>query len=310
MKIDFFTHILTKKYVEGLKGKSRYDIDITKSSGGGVVRTEPLIQVDLRLRFLDRHPDVLQVLTMAAPPLERLAAPKDAIGLAQIANDEMAELVTKYPDKFVAAVACLPLNDIDASLKEADRAIKELNLRGVQIFSNIDGEPLDAPKFRPLYELMANYDLPIWIHPWNPPSWDVSMPFYDRGTLSWPYNSSQAMVHLAQSGVFEDYPNIKFIIHHCGAMAPFFGGRLGRLADKLRKFYADTAQGSTAALMCEYAFFGAEHMLFGTDAGISYRAHNDATLDAIRAIERMDVPAIDKDKIFYDNASKLLGESH
>ena len=116
---------------------------------------------------MDRLPDVLDVLTVALPPLETvLVTPKDAVELAKIANDEMAELVAKYPDKFLTAVACLPMNDIDAAIKEADRAITHLEFRGVQIFSNIDGEPLDEPKFKPLYERMAQYDLPIWIHPW------------------------------------------------------------------------------------------------------------------------------------------------
>lgn len=306
MKIDLYTHILPKKFMEGLKGKLKYDVDISKSSGGPAKRGAILTEIDVRLRYLDRHPDVLQVLTMAVPPLERMVSPKDAVGLARIANDEMAELVTKYPDKFIAAVACLPLNDIDAALKEATRAIEELGLKGVQIFSNIDGESLDAPKFRPLYELMANYDLPIWIHPWVPPSWDTSMPFYDNGTYAWPYQTAQAMTHLVKSGVFEDYPDIKFVTHHCGGMVPFFEGRAIKWVDKLRKFYADTAVGgSTAALMCGYAFFGVDHILFGTDNGISLTVA-DSTLQGIRAVEGMDVSAIDKDKIFCDNARKLL----
>ena len=81
----------------------------------------------------------------------------------------MAELVGKYPDKFVTAIACLPMNDIDAAMKETDRAIKDLGFRGIQIFSTINGESLDTPKFRPLFEKMAEYDLPIWIHPCDPP---------------------------------------------------------------------------------------------------------------------------------------------
>ncbi len=306
MKIDLYTHILPEKFVKGLEGKLKYDVDITKSSGGPAARGAILSQIDVRLRYLDRHPDVVQVLTMAVPPLERLVSPKDAIGLAKIANDEMAELVTKYPDKFIAAVACLPLNDIDASLKEAERAIKELGLRGVQIFSNIDGEPLDTPKFRPLYELMAKYDLPLWIHPWVPPSWDTSKPCYDSGTYAWPYHTAQAMVHLVQGGVFEDYPNIKFVTHHCGGIVPYFEGRGTRWLNGFRKFYADTAVGgSTAALMCGYAFFGVDHVLFGTDNGISLTIA-DSTLQGIRAVERMDISDIDKDKIFWDNARKLL----
>jgi predicted TIM-barrel fold metal-dependent hydrolase len=85
--------------------------------------------------------------------------------MARMANDELAELVIKYPDRFAAGVATLPMNDMDAALREADRAIRGLQLKGVQIFSSINGKPLDLPMFFPLYEKMVGYDLPIWLHP-------------------------------------------------------------------------------------------------------------------------------------------------
>ncbi|MFC1933007.1 amidohydrolase family protein [Chloroflexota bacterium] len=323
MKIDVFPHCLPKKYIEAFHKKVRPGADSYDLS-----HNLPLSEIDIRLRLMDRYPDVVQVLTVALPPLEtRFVTPSDAVELAKIANDEMADLVAKYPDRFIAAVACLPMNDIDAAIKEADRAITELRFRGVQIFSTIDGEPLDTPKFRPLYARMAQHDLPIWIHPWDPPltgpsTKDLPKPLQERlsertndrpmGGLVWPFETSLAMMRLRFSGVFDDYPDIKFITHHCGGMVPFFAGRPESLqpgsGKYLRKFYNDTAvYGNTSALMCGYDFFGADHLLFGTDMPLGGGGWGfGRTLETIRSIERMDIPAIDKDKIFFDNARQLL----
>ncbi len=320
MKIDIYSHFLPKKYFEALRKKAE-----------GVLHwftTNPVLsQIEVRLRVLDIYPDVMQVLTVATPPLDTLVAPREAIELARIANDEMAEVVTKYPNKFLSAVACLPLNDIDAAVKEADRAITQLHFRGVQIFTNINGEPLDAPKFRPLYERMVQHDLPIWIHPGldpKPAAGDLRT--NPVKALGWPFETTVAMGCLAQSGIFEDYPNIKFITHHCGGMVPFFARRIAmpswvmavtamgerrtRVVANFRKFYGDTAvYGNSAALMCGHAYFGADHLLFGTDMPLGEgesRAGFRCTLETIRSIEQMDVPATDKDKIFEDNAKRLL----
>lgn len=307
MKIDIFAHILPEKYLAALLEKVKPGLEFREKGN------RANCEIDVRLRLMDRYPDVLQVLTVSLPPVETLVPPGDAVELAKIANDELAELVGRYPDKFYTAVACLPLNDMDAALEETDRAINELGLRGVQIFTNINGEPLDLPKFRPLYEKMASYDLPIWIHPWI----DRSQP--RRETLvDLDYETAVAMLTLVSAGVFQDYPNIKFITHHCGGIIPILEGRLRwiepvipgegsviNLVDHLRKFYGDTAvSGSTAALMCGYAFFGADQILFGTDAPLG--PPGGLTLETIRSVERMDIPDTDKDKIFERNAVKLL----
>ncbi|MCL5961398.1 MAG: amidohydrolase family protein [Chloroflexi bacterium] len=320
MKIDVFSHILPEAYFKALEKKAKVGANFSELSPW--VRANPaLSQIDIRMRVMARHPDVLQVLTVAAPPLEEVVAPSDAVELAAMANDEMAELVAKYPDKFVAAVACLPLGDIDAAIKEADRAITQLNFRGVQVYTNNGGEPLDSPKFRPLYERMAKLGLPIWIHPWDSPIMGTPTRDYPdavrnwvprpcRAAFGWEFEMSVAMMRLVLAGVFEDYPNIKFITHHCGGMVPFFERRIhvGYEVEQFHKFYNDTAvYGNTAALMCGYAFFGADHLLFGTDAPLgTVRQGYGNTLGTIRSIERMDVPEVDKDKIFEGNAMRLL----
>jgi len=310
MKIDIFTHILPPRYFEALLGRVRGGTDPARVAQW-LRSNAALSNIDLRLRLLDGYSDVAQVLTLATPPPETLVSPDDAVELARIANDEMAELVARFPDKFVAAVACLPLSDVDAAVEEADRAIIELKLRGVQVFTNVNGELLDAPRFRPLFARMAQYDLPMWIHPWDQPtrireSEGIDDPVIVHG-LRWPYDTSVTMVHLVLAGLFEDYPNIKIITHHCGGMAPFYDKRLR--VDKLRNFYGDTALfGGTASLMCGYAFFGADHLLFGSDMplGASRQGKYGFTEDTIRAIEAMEIAAADKQKIFESNARRLL----
>ena len=325
-KIDIFCHILPQKYKEALYKKAKHCYYLEADS----IRPA-LFDLEIRFRVMDKFEGLQQVLTIGAPPIEYVVNPDDTVELAKMANDELAELVIKYPDRFVAAAACLPMNDIDAALIEADRAIKDLNLKGVQIYSSINGKPLDRPEFMGLYEKMEEYDLPIWIHPAK----DKSIPDYPGEKesmynlfviLGWPYETSLAMARLVFSGVLERYPNIKFIAHHCGAMIPFFeqrilAGQSGNANAKhrqklskspleyFRKFYADTVlSGSTPALMCGYAFFGPDNMLFGSDYPYPGGAERgDLALGgAIKSVELMDVPQMEKVNIFEKNAERIL----
>jgi aminocarboxymuconate-semialdehyde decarboxylase len=173
---------------------------------------------------------------------------------------------------------------------------------------------------------MAQHDLPIWIHPWGQPK-PAGGDLLDNPVmgLGWPFETTFAMGRLAQSGVFEAYPNIKFITHHCGGMIPFFSRRIAmagwgrdvlgerrtRIISNFRKFYADTAvYGNTSALMCGYSYFGADHIVFGTDTPLGGGADSSGgyrcTQDTIRSVEQMSVSDTDKEKIFESNAKRLL----
>ena len=324
-KIDVFSHILPPRTKEVLFRKARscnyIDTDNTRPA---------LFDLDRRFRAMDRFEGLRQVLTLGLPPLEYVLSPVDAADLARMGNDEMAELVDKYPDRFVAAVAGLPLNDIDASLREAERAVVGLKFKGIQIFSSINGKPLDRDEFTGLYEMMNGFDLPIWIHPAR----DKSVPDYPDETYSkftlftafgWPYETSLAMARLVFSGVLEKFPALKFITHHCGAMLPFFSKRVLLVREGpepgkgtpltrppleyFKKFYADTVLGgSTAALMCGYAFFGADHLLFGSDYPYpGGPEHGDVALEeVIRSVEMMDITREEKTGIFSKNARRVL----
>ena len=306
MKIDIFTHLTPEKYMEAVCRKYP---SLAEAGFRG-------LSIETKLRTLDRTPDVCEVITSPPiPPIEALLTPEDQVELARIANDEMAELVFKYPNKFLGAVAALPLLDMDAALEEADRAITKLGFKGVLVTATLFGDYLDDPKYRPLYERMVKYDLPIWIHPCHSPGpGDEPNPLEKPpyGLYGWPMATSINMLHLVTAGIFDDFPDIKFITHHCGGVVPLLEGRtkwlfsttfeVGHPYHKrrhhLRNFYCDTAtMGTTSALMCGYDFFGADHMLFGTDG---------MTLETVKSVERMAIPDEEKDKIFFQNAIDLL----
>jgi len=328
MKIDIFPHILPARYKEAL-----YKVAPPGFHLQNVIDSIPtLFDLEYRFRIMDKYEGLVQVLTLSSPPVEQVADPKKAVDLAKLANDEMAELVQKHPDRFVAAVACLPMNNVDAALKEVDRAINDLHFRGVQIFTPINDKPLDSPEFTPLYEKMSRYELPIWIHPHRIADYpDYRTENRSRymifSNFGWPYETTVAMTRLVFSGILEKYPNLKIITHHCGGMVPYFEQRIIGAYDHaeilrgarykqgltkppieyFRMFYHDTAiYGSTPGLMCAYAFCGADHMLFGTDMPYDSEFGDRYTRQTIESVQRMDISDLDKKKIFEDNARKLL----
>ena len=224
MKIDVFPHFLPARYKDALSKKANQ-----KFYAAGwdklLPKTPGLYDLDMRLRLIEQHEGLREVLTMSAPPLEMIADPQAAAELAQIGNDGLAELVAKYPDHFIAGVAGLPMNNMEAALKETDRAIKDLKLKGVQIYTPIDGKPLDAPEFLPLYEKMAEYNLPIYIHPWRSNDFadydtESESKYATTSIFGWPYETTIAMTRLIFSGILEKYPNLKVVTHHGGGMVP------------------------------------------------------------------------------------------
>ena len=323
MKIDVFTHIMPPAYVKRvLPGTSKATQAFAKT-------TPTLSDLAVRFELMDRFPDVAQVLTLAGPvePAGKLTS----ADVARITNDGLAELVALYPERFAGAVASLPLDDIDAALAEAERALGGLGLQGVEVFTPCHGKPLDDRGLFSLYKMMVEADLPIWIHPRRElkPDYDTEERSRYRvfGMWGWPYETTVAMTRLVFGGVLERFPGLKFITHHCGGMVPYFEqrivtwyeymeGRLGAryteslsrpLLDYFRMFYNDTAvNGSTPALQCGVSFFGADRVLFGTDMPFDNELGAASIRETTRSVEELDVSAVDREKIFAGNARRLL----
>src|SRR4051794_8348051 len=131
MKIDIFCHILPPAYFSKMTAISTRGAYLQKR-----VREIPaMTDLDIRFRMMDLFGDYRQVFSLAAPPIEALGGPDTSPELARIANDSMAETVAKHPDRFPSFIASLPMNNVEASLAEIDRAIDELGATGIQIFT-------------------------------------------------------------------------------------------------------------------------------------------------------------------------------
>ena len=326
LKIDAYAHIVPPKYKELLEkiapNEVAYKIDPITT----------LYDLDYRFRIMDRYEGLVQVLSMAWPSVEEVADSQRAIDLAKAANDSMAELVLKYPDRFVAAIASLPMNNMDDALNEADRAIKALRFRGIQIYTPIKDKPLDSPEFMPLYEKMSQYNLPIVIHPMRAPDYpdyrtETASKYKVFSMFGWPYETTVAMTRIVFSGILEKYPDLKVLTHHAGGMVPFFAERIKQFLDigemrrgeeyvygltmapidYYKKFYADTAlYGNTSALMCAHTFFGPDRLVFGIDMPLGdTELGNRNYRQTINAIEEMDISDEDRLKIYVQNARAL-----
>ncbi len=333
MKIDIYNHVLPPAYF----AKMQEVAPGLKDLGKRVSNIPCLVDLDVRFRFMDEFgDDYRQVISVASPSVEELGGPDVTPILVRLANDGMAEYVEKYPDRFVGFVANVSMNNPDAAVEEIDRAINTLGARGIQIFTNVNGRPLDEPDFMPIYECMAGHDLPIWIHPTR----QANFPDYqteDRSlyeiwwTFGWPYETSVAMARLVFSGLFDRFPNLKFITHHMGGMAPYFEGRVGhgwdqlgtrtsdtdygpvleklkkRPIDYFRMFLADTAVfGSASATRCGLDFFGVDNVLFASDSPFDPERGPMYIRETIRVIDELEISDQDRQKIYHGNAERLL----
>jgi aminocarboxymuconate-semialdehyde decarboxylase len=332
MKIDIFNHLLPKIFFDKMIEVAPNQKDI-----GRRMRSIPaIVDLEVRFRVMDQFEDYVQVICLPNPPLEVMGGPDVTSELAQIANDGMAEYVAKYPDRFPGFIASLSLSDPDAALTELDRAIKDLKAVGVQFFSNVKGAPLDLPEFEPLFARMADFDLPIWIHPAraaNFPDYptEKKSKYEIWWTFGWPYETSVAMARIVFAGYFDKYPSLKIISHHLGAMIPYFEGRVGpgwdqlgsrtsdedytvilkqlkkRPLDYFKMFYADSAVfGSVAATKCGLEFFGADKVLFASDSPFDPEKGPGYIRETIKVIAELPISDTDKQKIFEGNAKRLL----
>ena len=332
MKIDIFNHILPEKYnIEFEK------LTPSLKDMGTRHRLPGMANLDERFKIMDEFGDYAHVISLASPPIEAIAGPDVTPRLAAIGNDGMAELVQKHPNRFPGFVAGLPMNNPDASLKELQRAAG-LGALGFQIYTNVNGKPLDAPEFKGIFDEIARLDLGVWLHPARNGSFadyqtETRSKYEIWWTFGWPYETSVAMSHLVFSGLFDRHPNIKILTHHMGAMIPYFEGRVGygwdalgkrsagegndvllqnmkakgkRPIDYFKNFLADTALfGADAGTKCGLAFFGIDNVLFASDfpfepsPGLYPR-------ETIRVIEGLGLNAADKEKIYSGNAKRLF----
>ena len=336
MKIDVYCHFAPPSYAERL---ARLEPTADSANIRNRIAGIPaLFDLDLRLRQMEEFGEgYRQIVSLPAPPLEDVGPPRVSAELARIANEAMAELVDRHPERFAGFVAGLPLNDVEATLKEIDYSVTRLGAVGVQLYTHVRGVPMDDARFEPIYQRMSALDRMIWVHPSRNSSW-ADYPTEKRSkyeiwwVFGWEYDTAVFMSRLVFAGVLERHPRLKVLIHHGGSMVPHFAGRVGpgwdqlgartppehkedvehfpltrRPVDYFRMFYVDTALfGAANAVRCSLEFFGADHMLFASDSPFDPEKGLGYIRSTIASIETLELPPDARHAIYEGNARRLL----
>ncbi len=267
-----------------------------------------------RVEMLDATGIDLQVYTMTTPGVH-VESPTTAVRLAQMVNDDFAAGMARYPGRF-AALATLPLNHPAASVRELERACRQLHLPGAMLFSNVNGVALADPRFWPLYELADELGAILHIHPTDPVGVEAMREYWLMPLVGFLMDTTLAAAQLVFSGVPERFPRIRWVLSHLGGAIPYLAERLDRgyrafpecrahiprpPSEYLRQFYFDTVNFDPEALMLAVGFAGAGHLLAGSD----YAHQLGSPTLMLESLRALPLPEADRDLILGGNASRL-----
>jgi predicted TIM-barrel fold metal-dependent hydrolase len=336
MKLDAFCHIMPRPYADRLSELK--DTPAAANIRNRIEGIPSLVDLDLRFRQMDEFgADYRQIVSLPAPPPEDLGEPSVSREMATLANDELAALADAHPDRFAGWVAAVPMNDPDAAVEEVERAVG-IGALGAQIYTNVNGHPLDEDRFEPFWAKMAELDRMIWVHPSRSAAWP-DYPTEEKSryeiwwVFGWPYETAAFMSRIVFSGVLERHPGLKILTHHGGSMVPHFAGRVGpgwdqlgartppdrreevegpelskRPIDYFRMFYADTAMfGAAHALRCSIEFFGLDRILFASDSPFDPEKGPGYIRATIDNIESLGLSDAEREQIYEGNARTVIG---
>jgi predicted TIM-barrel fold metal-dependent hydrolase len=336
MVIDFQAHVFPAEYVDALDRldgsvileppdphsgmRYLYDRRLRTRINTATFRGQ---DPELRLQHMDELGVDVQIVSIPPPGADRFET-SDATALAREANDALAELCSADSDRLLGLYT-LPTASVPAALDEMQRATEELGLRGFGCYSNLDGRPLDDEAFFPIYERVARFGQPIYVHPTAPLATEATgldiMPTLIYG---WAFDATVAMTRLVYGRVLERFPEINWVVADLGGVLSFFAQRAvniyaGRTEeirqryglaenplDYLRRFYVDTADHPSSTLRSALDFFGPNRLVFGTNYPYGPEEGCTFVRNSLEAVRGLGLPETETQQILGANAARLL----
>lgn len=281
---------------------------------------------DRRLNHLDEFGIDKQVIALGGPHFWPGIDPEDAAPLVELANDEIRAVADEYPDRYIP-IGTIPVI-YDGMIDEVRRCIDDLDMAGVQLYSNYEGVYPDDEAFHQLYELADRKGFPVWLHPQHHPGSEVLDEYVLNLLFGWPFDTTLALTRLVMSGVLERYSDLQLVAHHGAAMIPHFFDRITTVyggtheptfdyafeeltkppQEYFEQFYVDSVMyGSVAALNTVYQVFGADHLLFATDYPYGGDAGRENIRENVETMDAFDLPESERRQVMSENVSDLLG---
>ncbi len=228
-------------------------------------------------------------------------------------NEEMAGAQARHPGR-VWASAAIPLVDTQIAMDVLEDAVGRLGLMGVNLPGSVGSDPrIDAERLEPFYARCEELDLPVFLHPTDAVFQEM-LDGYNGAlhlSLGRVIEVSVAASRLILSGLMERHPRLKIILSHTGGALPYQSGRMDKntkaaglprpVSEYMRRMYTDTVSPHSAGMKFAIDYYGIDHIMYGTD----YPCWDPAT--CLRLLEEVPLSAADKQKLFYDNARRILG---
>ncbi|MCC5916122.1 MAG: amidohydrolase [Cryomorphaceae bacterium] len=236
LTIDIHTHILPKD-IPDFKSRFGYGgfihLDHHKPCCARMMKDDHFFReiedncwdAEARLKECGHHHVDVQVLSTVPVMFSYWAKPHHAMEVARFINDHIAEIVDRYPKRFVG-LGTLPMQSPELAIEELERC-KKIGLRGIEIGTHINDWNLDAPELFPVFEACQELDMAVFVHPWDMMSKEKMPKYWLPWLVGMPAESSLAICSLIFGGVFERLPNLRVAIAHGGGSFPATIGRIG-----------------------------------------------------------------------------------
>lgn len=281
-------------------------------------RAPKLSSIEVRLKDMDKMGIDIQAVSPAPHQTYYWTDPQEGASLARSVNERIAEIVAKWPDRFVG-LGSVPLQDADLAVSELTHCVKTLGLRGVQINPSVNGIDLTDARLSldRFFAKAQELDILIFMHPIGFTQGERLTDHYFNNVIGNPLETTVAASHLIFDGVMERHPKLKVLLPHAGGYLAHYWARMDHAwrarpdcrtvinkkpSSYLEKFYFDTITFDRGMLKNLVARFGADHVVLGTD--YPYDMGMEHPVDFIGGAPGLS--RADKDRIMGANAARLL----
>lgn len=269
--------------------------------------------VEARLAEMDQQGVDVQALSPNPGQYYYFTQPEMGRDLACTINDGVAEAVASAPDRLVG-IGTVPLQNVEMAIAEMRRAVGDLNMRGIEIGSNVGGRDLSDPEFRPFFAAAEDLGILLFLHPLGFTQGQRLSDHYLNNLIGNPLESTIAVSHLIFGGVLDAYPGLKICVAHGGGYLPTYTGRMDHAfraredcrqhitrepSSYLRQLWFDSLVFDHAQLDHLVATYGADRICMGSDYPFDM---GDA--DPVGFLERL--PEDARAKVLGRNAASLL----
>jgi predicted TIM-barrel fold metal-dependent hydrolase len=268
--------------------------------------------VEAKMADMDKAGIAMTALSINDPGPELFGS--DSPAMAVLLNDFVADTVRRYPKRFFG-MATLPFHTPADMEKEFERCINKLGMKGILVYSNLDGHNLDEPQFRSLFVEAEKRGIPLFLHPAMPLTYEATKGFNMAAGLGLMFDTTIALCRLILAGVLEQHPRLKLVCPHVGGALPFLIGRIDHQtmvlkrgaenirrapSDYLKQVWLDTVSPIPLAIKYGLDFSGTDKMLFSSDHPW---VEPQLIIDGVQSLK---LNAADQQRIYSTNARRLF----